>query len=243
MNGYAKFLLTCVAIIVGAYGVYHAIFPTYYVRYRLTLDVDVDGVTRTGSGVVEISYQIIPDGWINWYGGSHFHGVMHGNAITVDLGDRGLLFVVDSRPLLSDPKTGVTVLPDAAYLGSLPLAAYGFPQDGLPSRMREAVRQLQHKKGPVEVALPKLPMLVRFQNISDRDSIEEVDPRDLSIAFGSGTRLTRAIVTLTDAPVTPIPPIWPKWLVREIGEGFKLPAFGIQNGRMIPIDTTAFKGE
>jgi len=37
------------------YVAYLIIFPTVYLRYRLTLDVDVDRVTHTGSGVVEIS--------------------------------------------------------------------------------------------------------------------------------------------------------------------------------------------
>jgi hypothetical protein len=52
-----KFLVVCAAIAVGLYAAYLVIFPTVYLRYRLTLDVDVDGVARTGSGVVEIAYQ------------------------------------------------------------------------------------------------------------------------------------------------------------------------------------------
>lgn len=62
-----KFLVVCAAIAGGLHLAYFAIFPTAYLRYRLTLDVDVDGVTRTGSGVVEITYQGMPD-WLSEIG-------------------------------------------------------------------------------------------------------------------------------------------------------------------------------
>ena len=39
-----RFLVVCTAI------AYLAILPTAFLRYRLTLDVDVDGVERSGSG-------------------------------------------------------------------------------------------------------------------------------------------------------------------------------------------------
>jgi hypothetical protein len=106
----SKFLVVCAAIVVGLYAAYHVILPTAYLRYRLTLDVDVDGVTRTGSGVVEIAYQPLPDWLVNIGGGSHFGGEMRGYAITVDLGERGLLFVVDAYPFLVDPKTDLIAL-------------------------------------------------------------------------------------------------------------------------------------
>jgi hypothetical protein len=59
-----KFLVVCAAIVVGLYVAYLVFFPTVYLRYRLTLDVDVDGVTRTGSGVVETAYPGMPD-WLS----------------------------------------------------------------------------------------------------------------------------------------------------------------------------------
>src|ERR1700722_3368819 len=98
-----KFLVVCAAIAVGLYLAYPLIFPTAYLRYRLTLDVDVSGVMRTGSGVVEIAYQPVPDWLVNIGGGSHFTSEMRGYAITVDLGERGLLFVVEAYP--ADRKT------------------------------------------------------------------------------------------------------------------------------------------
>ena len=52
-----RFLVVCTVI------AYLVILPTAFLRYRLTLDVDVDGVERSGSGVVEIAYQPMPD-WL-----------------------------------------------------------------------------------------------------------------------------------------------------------------------------------
>lgn len=214
MTRSAKILAACAAILVGLYVAYQAMFPTLYLRYRLTLDVDVDGVTRTGSGVVEISYWILPDGLAGAAGGTLFHGEMHGYAITVDLGQRGLLFVVDSVPLLPRPRReAMNSL--GSYLGSLPLVAYGFLGDDLPSFMRRAIRQVQVKSGAIEVPPEKLPMIVRFVDINDKRSIEEVDPRDLASVFGPAVQLKRATVEITHDPISPLPPIWPDWLIRD----------------------------
>jgi hypothetical protein len=117
-----KFLAVCVTIAVGLYVAYTVILPTVYLRYRLTLDVDVDGVMRRGSGVVEIAYQPLPDWLVHISQGAYFVGEMRGYAITVNLGERGLLFVVDSRPLLLvDPKTDLIALPERRVSMRFPL--------------------------------------------------------------------------------------------------------------------------
>jgi hypothetical protein len=233
----SKFFVVCAAIVAGLYVACLVFFPTVYLRYRLTLDVDVDGVTRTGSGVVEIAYQPLPDWLVNIGGGSHFGGEMRGYAITVDLGERGLLFVVDSRPFLEDPKTHLIALPRAASLNMLPFVAYGLSQSYEPSSGLAAVRELQTKEGPVEIAPEKLPMVVRFRNINERDTIEEVDPRDLAAPYGPGVRLARAGFEFTTDPVSPMPQTWPKWLASEHPRGFGFPH------QDTPISTKAFKGE
>ena len=216
----AKFLVVCAAIAVGLYVAYLVFFPTVYLRYRLTLDVDVDGVMRTGSGVVEIAYQGMP-GWLSKIGqAGHFGGEMRGYAITVDLGERGLLFVVDSRPFLADPITHLLALPKLASLTMLPFVAYGFPQDGMPSYMLPLARKLRDTKGPVDIPPDRLPMVVRFRNIDDGDTIEELDPRDLSAAYGPEVRLARARFEFTTDPVSPMPATWPKWLASEQQRAF-----------------------
>lgn len=45
-----------VALIIGAVVIYSVVFPSVTVRYRLTLEAQVDGEPRTGSGVIEVTY-------------------------------------------------------------------------------------------------------------------------------------------------------------------------------------------
>lgn len=113
MKRAAKLLVVCAAIVGGLYVAYVVAFPTAYLRYRLTLNVDVDGVTRTGSGVVEIPYSFAPDAFASLPGNT-FYGDIRGSAITVDLGARGLLFVVNEYPALADLATGKSLFPNAA---------------------------------------------------------------------------------------------------------------------------------
>jgi hypothetical protein len=235
-----KFLMVSGAIVGGLCLAYLMFFPTDYLRYRLTLDVDVNGVMRTGSGVVEIAYQGMPD-WLSEIGqGAHFGGVMRGCAITVDLGEHGLLFVVDSRPFLENPTTHLLALPKLASLNMLPFIAYDLSQSYDPSSGLAAVRELQTKEGSVEVPPDKLPMLLRFRNLDDGDTIEELDPRDLTAAYGPGVRLARAQFEFTTDPVTPMPAIWPKWLASEEQRGF---GFSYQHlWSSSPISINAFKG-
>jgi hypothetical protein len=163
--------------------------------------------------VVEIAYQPLPDWLVNISQGAHFGGEMRGYAITVDLGERGLLFVVNAYPFLVDPKTDLIALPRAASLNMLPFAAYGLSQSYDPSSGLAAVHELQTKKGSVDVPPNRLPMAVRFRNINDRHTFEELDPRDLTAAYGPGVRLARARFEFTTDPVSPMPANWPKWLV------------------------------
>jgi hypothetical protein len=80
-------------------------------------------------------------------------------------------------------------------------------------------------------------MLVRFRNINDRHTFEELDPRDLAAAYGPGVRLARARFEFTTDPVSPMPQAWPKWLTSEHPRGFGFPH------QDTPISTKAFKGD
>jgi hypothetical protein len=83
--------------------------------------------------------------------------------------------------------------------------------------------------------------VVRFRNIDDGDTIEELDPRDLAAAYGPGVRLARAQFEFTTDPVSPMPQTWPKWLISEKQRGF---GFSHQHlWSSTPISINAFKGE
>jgi hypothetical protein len=77
------------------------------------------------------------------------------------------------------------------------------------------LQQVQHKVGSVDVPFEKLPLLVHFANIEDKESAEIVDPRDISATLGPGAKLVRARFEQVTEPVTPIPPNWPRWLIDD----------------------------
>src|SRR5208283_3199499 len=133
-------------------------------------------------------------------------GHLHGYAITVDLGERGLLFVVDYGPELLDAVTHRLLFGELTSLRTLPLQVTRFRYvgfSGMGERMA-AIREIQLKKRPVDIPFDILPMLLHFRDINDRYSLEEANPLDLASAFGPGVRLVRATFEVTDDPVTPM---------------------------------------
>ena len=95
----------------------------------------------------------------------------------------------------------------------LPFAAYGLSQSQVPSTGIAAARELRAKKGPVDLPLDMLPLIVRFTDINDRGTFQALAPADLAAAYGPGVRLVRARFEFTTDPVSPMPQRWPKWLV------------------------------
>lgn len=243
MKRIVKFLVICVLVLSGCYGAYILAYPTYHVRYRLSLDVEVDGKVQTSSGVVEIEYPITSD---HRFGeGRKFGGYLHGNAITIDLGARGLIFVVNmfSVALVVEPN-GERELkrPHSTFLTDLPLEAYGLPRDGLPSRMSIVVQQLEQETGSIDIPLDRLPMLVRFRNIEDQMSIEEIEPDEFAATFGPGVKLLRARLELTRDPITLTPSVWPRWLAEAKTAGFFVKARPEGNARFVNLTLYDFKG-
>ena len=167
------------------------------INYRLTLEVEADGIVYSGSGVIET----------RWYNQSYLKGlangipwVVHcrGEAVSVDLGSRGVLFA-----LLTGVKT------NAAGTGQ-----FYFPEDpqqvlltqvGLASQGRitpEVLNSLSHRRDVLQVPKSGLPMLVRFRDIHDPITVEQVDPENLAASFGPGVELHGATIAVTDEPVS-----------------------------------------
>ncbi len=82
--------LGIVALVALAPIAYSLAFPSVTVRYRLTLDAVVDGVPKTGSGVIEVTY-----GKQSRLAGQHplVIGVT-GEAVALDLDSRGSIFAL-----------------------------------------------------------------------------------------------------------------------------------------------------
>jgi hypothetical protein len=202
-----------VVVVAAGYGCLSVIFRSVPVRFRLTMEVMDGDQIRTGSSVIEVEYPIYPDGLFP--GQNTGDRQVTGYAVTVDLGQKGLLFLTfhdGTRSEAQERKRFRCLLTDIACL---PFAAYGTPSRGVDSLFRNqkaALDELLRQNGPREIAFENLPELVRFLNISDKATERIVSPFDLSASFGPGVQLNRVALELTTAPITPEPKTWPGWL-------------------------------
>ena len=100
-------------------------FQTIHVRYRLTVEVQDGDQIRTGSSVLEASYPIEPD-YISPSGPSSYVWIK-GYAPTVDLGEKGLLFLTFmNAPRTVDERKEHNRVWACGFtdIGCLPAAAY-----------------------------------------------------------------------------------------------------------------------
>jgi hypothetical protein len=237
-----KALAVIFAVAAGGYAAYAFFFPSESIRYRLTVDVDVNGVKRVGSGVIEISYTFGADALANL--GASYVPHMRGYAITIDLDDRGPLFVIDAPPMLNALGLDGPAFPHAESLGKLPLVAFGFPDNGTPSSMRLVINQLKKRTAPVQVPPENLPTIEHFRVIDSRESLEVVNPRDPAAVLGPGVEIVAATVQVTQDAVTPMPSVWPKWLAEEKNVNtLKVLKIGPDNHYVVSPPTWMFIGE
>ncbi|TDX66612.1 hypothetical protein EDE12_101145 [Methylosinus sp. sav-2] len=138
-----------------------------------------------------------------------------GEAVAIDLGPRGVLFVLltpdQERKESGEPFDVFSRLHRDLW------SEYGIDAAAM-DRMAQA-------RGATAVPLDMLPLLVRFRDIADPKTVERVDPNDLAEKFGSGVRIARAIFEITDAPV--IDKLLPWWngpfpWLRPLGNGVYL---------------------
>jgi hypothetical protein len=170
------------------------------INYRLTLNIESDGVVYTGSGVIEtVWYPGLKVG-NSWFGNA-WNAHVRGEAVVVDLGDHGMLFA-----LLTDPATpeaggrhGELFYPHNPE--RIPLLAFDAEKiSGVLTQ--DFLNAISKRRDSVDLPLNKLPMLVRFTNLSDPRSVERVNPNDLPASFGTGVWIVSATLAVTDDPVT-----------------------------------------
>jgi hypothetical protein len=184
----------------------------------LTVDVKDGDQIRTGSSVLEVEYFIDPDFFLSLDGPTSFRRVT-GYAVTVDLGEKGLLFVTFNNARRTPEQIRernnrlLCLLNDIACL---PLAAYAKPGSRPVtiefSSQRAALNELLRQSGPRDVPFVELPELVRFLDLNNKGTEKIVSPFDLSASYGPGVQLSRVILDLTSSAITPEPQVWPHWL-------------------------------
>ena len=168
-----------VLLIGGGVVWYKLSYPTYTYRYRMTVEVIVDGVMRSGSSVVEIKIQTQPAA------GSvpPIYPYVSGEAVVVDLGNGRNLFAL---------------LADGSNANGVDYAYYVVPkvfdiQD---------LAKLPKLHGTREIFPSYPPAFVTFKNLDDPSSARVVNPETFESEFGRNVRLNRVWIEMTNEPVT-----------------------------------------
>jgi hypothetical protein len=113
-------VLVICATSAGAGALAVSLYPKANYAFRLTIRVLIGDEMRSGSGVIAVAAHI-PPRWLS--GGGNFITAVEGEAVFIDLGERGNLFAI--------PGCGPNAAADC--IASLPLGALGFStQDDWP---------------------------------------------------------------------------------------------------------------
>lgn len=160
------------------------------IRYKLTVDVTVDGTIHSGS-VVNEAYIGFHDGWFN-ISPVPRRG-FSAEAAIVELGSAGTLFVL----VFGDDFLRQTAASDPAYL-----IFQNFPESRTMDFGPNLVASINRHQGPVDIKFEKLPMMVRFRDIADRNTVELVEPDNISKIFEYDMRFLSAKIEISKEPLT-----------------------------------------
>lgn len=196
-----KAFIIAILLLVG-FGLWHIIYPTGTWRYKMTVEVETPEGVKTGSAVREVTVISVPQ----FLPEVRPTVKLKGEAVVVDLGERGVLFA-----LLNGYKFEAARLP-----------FYVFPS-GKGGTTREGIEHYKRlRAGPVQLAPAQYPKLVYFKDLNDPKTVGLVlemkscaDPktgvRDTTVCieadhfeevYGEGVRLRSVMMEMTDEQVT-----------------------------------------
>lgn len=199
MNKIPKTIWMPVAVIAAIYAIWSIVYPSGTWRYRMTVSVETPEGIKTGSAVREIHAYSYPQ-LISTT--SATVQVSKGEAVVVDLGKRGVLFALIGEDY------GHRIIFDV------------FPgHHGTTSKGIRYYRSLKDAKVTLEP--DKYPTFVRFLNINDPETVQQVSRADsldrlrkinpkrskeslasFEEAFGSGIRVKEVSIEITRDKIT-----------------------------------------
>jgi hypothetical protein len=180
-----KWIGVLVALIVISLVIYKAAYPSVTLRYRLTLEADLNNQPKVGSGVIEVSYGKN----VRLFGASADLIIeVEGEAVSIDLGERDALFALLTAG--KHPRSGPEYI--IPVLFGITTGGFG-PED---------FGRISALAGRREVPFELLPLMVRLRNTNDPKSAELFDPSGGSSSDRSLT-LTRATIEIVSSGVWP----------------------------------------
>lgn len=194
--GIAKRLMIALAIGAGLWLIWtQLLYPTYAVRYRLSVDVQTPQGSKTGSSIVEARFGFEPTlfGLIagtksSLVGEALFVDLDNGRNIVVTLTNRGSGRDGSKVPREKQALNGLTI----------PLAIFGIPSH---DRQKTPKSILGAKStGPKNIPVQRLPLIVTFTDLADPGSVVRIDPTNIGAFFGPGYSLAGAKIEIVDEP-------------------------------------------
>lgn len=167
--------------------IWNSLYPSYQHRYRLICEVEVDGQTHVGSSVFEITWITQPP-----ISQTAWNMQIKGNAVVVELGDRGAILVpnyrVDTR--------------ESSGQSLVYLAIWAF-KDHLPSVRKTgvtgpALAALSRVHGKAKLAPDELPQIVWLKDINDPSTAQLIMPDQFTQIIGGNAHLNSISVEMTD---------------------------------------------
>lgn len=162
--------------------------PTYTYRYKLTLQVEVNGEVKQGFNVVEITEYVVPNGNPSLRGGST------GQSLFIGLGT--------GRPPLVTLLTTHIGSGIFRYTGISQLSKiYGIQYEWFGDR-NDGLAMLIKKRGAKPITIAQLPELVTFADPADPKTVLSVDPNNLEATLGPGVKWRSMTLEFTNEAVT-----------------------------------------
>ena len=187
-------------ILIGAAGIswgFGYVAPSATLRYRMTVDIDVDGASRTESSVSEISFQ--SNRWLPLPGNA-VSAYQVSDAMFIDLGGRGVLVLLTES--LSYNRSGNLDQSDGLVYGRLSRAEVISRAFGLIGLSDAAIRSIYSLSKAVELTPDLYPPMITLDDIQNPVSARFVYPDDLIGEFGKGVKLKRIMLSTTVEPIT-----------------------------------------
>jgi hypothetical protein len=184
MRTFGKVGLCFLGLIAGGVALCQVAYPTYTFRYRMTVEVEVDGKFRSGASIIEVRLvtqpsivvpvpSVLPEA--------------SGEAVFVDLGEgRNVLALLTSGPNLMDVDYPKYVVP--AHFGLSTVRAEWSKYPRTPDRW--------------DVRADRMPTFVTFLDVNDPKSARLLRPSDFGAVLGPGVHLRRVWIEMTNDPVT-----------------------------------------
>tara|TARA_R110000868_G_scaffold122877_2_gene325782 strand:- start:15936 stop:16652 length:717 start_codon:yes stop_codon:yes gene_type:complete len=167
-------------------------WPGYTHSYRLICDVEVDGQSRSGSSVFEVTWRTQPG-----MSASAWSTDVRGDAVFVDLGDRGALLIPNQTyPVSEEPSEPLRYLALVAFGEELSMR-------GKYSVTSQALTKLSKLAGSKILPSDEMPQFIWLKNINDQASAQVIRPSQFAEIIGGNAVLKSLTIEMTkEKPTT-----------------------------------------